>query len=197
MIAFSIALLSMFILIILVFRSYAQAMIIFSLIPLGILGAIWGHGIQGIQVNMLSAIGIMALAGIIINDSIVFVDQINRFLRAGQPVEEAVFNSGIARLRPILLTTLTTALGMAPLILETSRQAQFLIPMAASVAYGLLFGTLILLIILPAFFMAFNSIRVRYALFFGTIPVTRESVEPAVKELSFALESNPQGKEAG
>ena len=182
-IAFSMALLGMFILVVLVFRSYAQAGLIFSLIPIGILGAVWGHGIQGIQVSMLSMIGIMALAGIIINDSIVFVDQINRFLRAGQSVEEAVYNSGMARLRPILLTTFTTTLGMAPLILETSRQAQFLIPMAASVAYGLLFGTFILLIILPSAFLAFNSVRFRFATWFSKEPFTRESVEPAVKEL--------------
>ncbi len=192
--SFTVAFLAMFILIVLVFRSYAQAGIIFSLIPIGVLGAIWGHGIQGLQVSMLSVTGMMALAGIIINDSIVFVDQINRFLRKGQKVEEAVFNSGIARLRPILLTTLTTSLGMAPLILETSKQAQFLIPMAASVAYGLVFGTVILLIILPSAFMAFNSVRVRFARLFSDKPVSAESVEPAVKELMVMIDSSTEVK---
>ncbi|MCK5031979.1 MAG: efflux RND transporter permease subunit, partial [Calditrichia bacterium] len=134
--SFPIAFLGMFILVILVFRSYLQAIVIFSLIPLGILGAIWGHGIQGIQLNTLSIYGVIALSGIIINDSIVFMDQINRNLRKRQKIVDAVFNAGIARLRPIILTTLTTAFGLAPLILETSRQAQFLIPMAVSVAYG-------------------------------------------------------------
>ena len=191
-IAFGAALTGMFILVILVFRSYAQATIIFSLIPIGVLGAIWGHGIQGLQVGLLSLIGVMALSGIIINDSIVFVDQINRFLRSGQKVEDAVFNSGIARLRPILLTTLTTALGMGPLILETSRQAQFLIPMAASVAYGLLFGTMILLIILPSAFLAFNSIRVKFARLASGRAVTPESVEPAVKELKLRFVDSPE-----
>ncbi|MCK5125750.1 MAG: efflux RND transporter permease subunit [candidate division Zixibacteria bacterium] len=186
--SFSIAFLSMFILIVLVFRSYAQAGIIFSLIPIGILGAIWGHGIQGLQISMLSVTGMMALAGIIINDSIVFVDQINRFLREGQKVKEAVFNSGIVRLRPILLTTLTTSLGMAPLIMETSKQAQFLIPMAAAVAYGLVFGSVILLIVLPATFVAFNTVRVRYAGIFSSGPITAESVEPAVKELAVVID---------
>ncbi|MCP4580545.1 MAG: efflux RND transporter permease subunit [candidate division Zixibacteria bacterium] len=188
MIVFPIVLLAMFILVILVFRSYAQATIIFSLIPIGILGAVWGHGIQGLQVNMLSLTGIIALSGIIINDSIVFVDQINRFLRKGQSVKEAVYNSGIARLRPILLTTLTTSLGLAPLILETSRQAQFLIPMAVSVAYGLLFGTLILLIILPALFLAFNTLRLKWASVILKQDTSRESVEPAVKELRLLRE---------
>jgi multidrug efflux pump subunit AcrB len=188
--AFSLALIAMFILVVLVFRSAAQAGIVFSLIPIGILGAFWGHGIQGLQISMLSATGIMALAGIIINDSIVFVDQINRFLRGGQKVEEAVFNSGIARLRPILLTTLTTSLGMAPLILETSRQAQFLVPMAASVAYGLLFGTVILLIILPSTFLAFNTIRIRLAKLMTGRILSPEQVEPAVRELAFNLDDS-------
>lgn len=181
-IAFSVAFLGMFILVILVFRSYAQAFIVFSLIPLGFIGAIWGHGIQGIQLNLLSMIGLMALSGIIINDSIVFVDQFNRNMRDGQRLDEAVFNTGISRLRPILLTTLTTALGMAPLILETSRQAKFLIPMAVSVAYGLVFGTFILLVILPSLILVFNTVRVKYAHWFVDKSLTREDVEPAVQE---------------
>jgi multidrug efflux pump subunit AcrB len=185
--AFPIALLGMIILVILVFRSYAQAVIIFSLIPIGILGGIWGHGIQGLQLNMLSVYGFIALSGIIINDSIVFVDRINRNLKEGQSVQDAVYNAGISRLRPILLTTLTTALGLAPLILETSRQAQFLIPMAVAVAYGLLFGTFILLLILPASFLVLNSIRVRFARIGNTGRVSPETVEPAVKELENPL----------
>jgi len=189
-IAFSVAMLGMLILMILVFHSYAQAFMIFSLIPLGFLGAVWGHGIQGLQLALVSATGFMALAGIIVNDSIVFVDQINRYLKEGQKVEEAVYNSGISRLRPILLTTLTTALGMAPLILETSRQAQFLIPMAVAIAYGLVFGTMIQLLVLPSMFLVFNSIRVKYVWFISGTKVTQESVEPAVKELIFTLDNN-------
>ncbi len=182
--AFPLALLGMFILVVLVFRSYIQAGLIFSLIPIGILGAIWGHGIQGMQLNMMSIYGVIALSGIIINDSIVFVDQINRFLRTGLTVDEAVFKAGLSRLRPILLTTITTALGLAPLMLETSRQAQFLIPMAASVAYGLLFGTFILLIILPAGFLVMNRIRLAWTRGLrGDRLATPESVEPAVREL--------------
>ena len=186
--AFPLAFLGMFILIVLVFRSYAQAALIFGLIPIGILGAIWGHGIQGIQLNTLSIYGIIALSGIVINDSIVLVDQINRFLRAGQKVEEAVFNAGVSRLRPIILTTLTTALGLAPLIFEKSRQAQFLIPMAVSVAYGLIFGTFILLIILPAAYLCFNRLRVLWTRGIrGLADCTPESVEPALRELANPL----------
>ena len=182
--AFPIAMLAMFILVILVFRSYIQAAMIFSLIPIGILGAIWGHGIQGIQLNTMSIYGIIALSGIIINDSIVFVDQINRNLRKGQKIRDAVYNAGLSRLRPIILTTLTTAFGLAPLILETSRQAQFLIPMAVSVAYGMVFGTFILLIILPALFLVVNKNRFWIASWSSDESITYESVEPAVKELS-------------
>ncbi|MBD3258647.1 AcrB/AcrD/AcrF family protein, partial [candidate division GN15 bacterium] len=180
--AFPLALIGMFILVVLVFRSYAQAVLIFSLIPIGILGAVWGHGIQGLQVNMLSMFGVIALSGIIINDSIVLVDQINRYLREGMSVFDAVFKGGLARLRPILLTTMTTSLGLAPLILETSRQAQFLIPMAVSVAYGLVFGTFVLLIILPAAFLCFNDVRVLFQKLRARGEVTPEDVEPAVKE---------------
>lgn len=185
--AFPPALIGMLILVILVFRSYAQAGLIFSLIPLGIIGAIWGHGIQGLQLNTLSLYGIIALSGIVINDGIVFVDQINRNLCSGQKIYAAVYNAGISRLRPILLTTLTTAIGLTPIILETSRQAQFLIPMAVSVAYGLLLGTFTLLIVLPAAFLMLNRLRVWWARLFSKHDVTPESVEPAVKELKSAF----------
>jgi multidrug efflux pump subunit AcrB len=117
----------------------------------------------------------------------VFVDQINRNLRSGQKIYDAVYNAGISRLRPILLTTLTTAIGLTPIILETSRQAQFLIPMAVSVAYGLLLGTFILLIELPAAYMVLNKLRVWWARLFSTHTVTPEEVEPAIKELKSAF----------
>jgi len=181
---FSMALLGMLILLILVFRSYAQGLLIFSFIPLSVVGAVWGHGIQGIQVNTLSMYGIIALAGIVINDSIVFVSGINRNLIAGQMLYDAVYNAGISRLRPIILTTLTTAVGLAPIIFETSRQAQFLIPMAISVAYGLIFGTVIILLLLPATFLVLNRFRVWFHTIVLNKTVTAEEVEPAVKELA-------------
>jgi multidrug efflux pump subunit AcrB len=184
--AFPLSLVVMFIMIVLVFRSVMQAALVFSLIPLGLVGAIWGHGIQGIQLNMLSIYGIIALAGIVVNDSIVFVDQINRNLRGGLTLYAGVYQAGLSRLRPILLTTLTTSIGLAPVMLEGSRQAQFLIPMAVSVAYGLLFGTFILLIVLPAGFLVLNSLRHKTAVLLGAKTVTSEAVEPAVKELETA-----------
>ncbi len=175
--AFPIAMVVMFIMIVLVFRSVAQAGLVISLIPLGIMGAIWGHGIRGIQLNMLSLYGIIALTGIVVNDSIVLVDQVNRNLRLGQKFFDAVYNAGISRLRPILLTTLTTSIGLAPILIEKSRQAQFLIPMAVSVAFGLLFGTFILLLILPAGLLVLNRVRMVWAGFFTSELLTPESVE--------------------
>jgi multidrug efflux pump subunit AcrB len=186
-VAFSIALLAMFILIVLVFRSYAQAALVFSIIPIGVLGAVWGHGIHGLQLNTLSLYGIIALTGIIINDSIVLIDQINRNLRAGKNVYDAVYDAGLSRLRPIILTTATTALGLAPLIFETSRQAQFLIPMAVSVAYGLAFGTFILLIVVPASFLVLNRVRGLWRQFVTQVRPSPEDVEPAVLETRLSM----------
>ncbi|MBN1300731.1 MAG: efflux RND transporter permease subunit [Melioribacteraceae bacterium] len=183
--AFPVALIAMFILVVLVFRSYAQAGLIFSLIPLAILGSIWGHGIQGLQLNTLSVYGIIALAGIVINDSIVLVDQINRNLKSGMNVHDSVYNAGIARLRPILLTTITTAVGLAPLIAETSRQAQFLIPMAVSVAYGLVFGTFVILFVLPSGFLVLNKLRYIYAVKLKKIEANYESVEPHLMDQKY------------
>jgi multidrug efflux pump subunit AcrB len=191
---FPLAFAGMFIILILVFRSYFQALLIFGLIPFGVIGAFWGHGIQGIQVNTLSVYGILALTGIIVNDSIVLVDKINRNLREGIKLYDAVFDAGVSRLRPILLTTFTTSFGLAPLIFETSRQAQFLIPMAVSVAYGLLFGTFLILVVLPSSFLVMNQIRVLWVrLYHGKI-VTPEEVEPACKELVFAAEIEQSNK---
>ncbi len=183
--AFGVAMLMMFILVTLVFRSPLQAFLVFGLIPFGFLGAIWGHGILGIQLNSLSTYGLIALSGIIINDSIVFIDQINRNLRSGMKVYDAVFNAGLARLRPIILTSFTTFAGLAPMILEGSRQAQFLIPMAVAVAYGLLFGTFLLLLVLPASYLILNRIRIGAARMLRR-KSTPELVEPAVKELEKA-----------
>jgi multidrug efflux pump subunit AcrB len=180
--AFPIAFVGMFILIILVFRSYAQAGLVFALIPLGMVGAIWGHGFHGMILNILSIYGLIALTGIVVNDSIVLIDQINRNLLGGQKLQEAVYNASLSRLRPILLTTMTTSIGLAPLIFETSRQAKFLIPMAISVAYGLLFGTFILLIVLPSGFMVLNRVRCFWAGIVSRKPFTPEQLEPSFRE---------------
>ena len=140
------AFLLMFLIIILHFKSLGQGLIIIAMIPLAWLGAIWGHGIEGVQVSLLSVWGMLALSGVIINDAVVFLSKYNSLLREGKMVKDAVYETGIARFRAIVLTTITTSVGLYPIILEGSFQAQFLVPMAVALAYGVLVGTGFILI---------------------------------------------------
>jgi multidrug efflux pump subunit AcrB len=155
-----IALMIMFTILMFLLKSYFQTLLIMSLIPLGIIGAVLGHYIIGIPVSILSFLGLVALAGIIINDSVVFVDKYNKLLRTGMNVPDALLESGLTRFRPIVLTTVTTAAGLAPIIFLTSEQGQFLVPMAVSVAFGLIFGTILTLLALPAALYVISDLRV-------------------------------------
>ena len=141
------------------FKSFEQPFLVLMMIPLSILGAIWGHGIHGKQISMLSVFGIIALSGVIINDAVVFYSRYNQLLLEGYKVRDAILESGKSRLRPIILTTLTTSIGLYPLILERSFQAQFLVPMAISLAYGVAFGTMFILIFFPAMIHVLNDFR--------------------------------------
>ena len=141
------------------FKSFEQPMIILIMIPISILGAIWGHGIHGKPLSILSLWGIVALTGVIVNDAVVFLSKFNLLVVEGHKVKDAIINSGKARLRPIILTTLTTSFGLFPLVLEKSFQAQFLIPMAISLVYGVAFGTLFILLFFPALIMVLNDLR--------------------------------------
>jgi len=141
-------------------KSYMQTLLIMSLIPLGFIGAILGHYVIGIPVSILSFLGIVALAGIIVNDSVVLVHKYNNLLNSGMEVGEALLEAGMSRFRPIVLTTVTTAVGLAPIIFLRSEQGQFLVPMAVSVAAGLIFGTLITLLMLPSTLYAISDLRV-------------------------------------
>jgi multidrug efflux pump subunit AcrB len=195
---FPMALLLIGFILIMVFRSISQMMIVLSMIPLGLVGAILGHLVLGKSLTILSIFGLVGLSGIVINDSLVFVDRINRELKNGLSVRESVIQAGMKRFRPILLTTFTTVAGMLPIILETSRQAQFLIPMAITVSFGLLFGTMLTVYILPAQFLVINDLRCAYASYKNRLAgeyvqgkpllghedrfkVTPESVEPAIR----------------
>ncbi len=131
------------------FRSYIQPFIVMSVIPFGLVGAIIGHMIMGLPLSMFSIFGMLALSGVVVNDSLVLVDFINRKRRDGIDILEAVKTSGAARFRAILLTSLTTFAGLTPLLLEKSTQAQFLIPMAVSLGFGVLFATFVTLILVP------------------------------------------------
>ena len=160
------ALVAIFALMAIPLRSYSQPLIIMSVIPFGIIGAIAGHYFADISLNLLSVFGILALSGVVVNDSLVLVVFINRALAQGVPLYEAVMEAGCRRFRAIVLTSLTTFFGLAPILLETSLQAQIVIPMATSLAFGILFATVVTLILVPALYLILNDIKQGYRRFF-------------------------------
>jgi multidrug efflux pump subunit AcrB len=141
------------------FKSYLQPFIVMSAIPFGLVGAIWGHIIMALPLTILSMFGIVALSGVVVNDNLVLVVYINRQREQGLSLLEAVRKAGVARFRPILLTSLTTFVGLVPLILEKSVQAQFLVPMAISLAFGVMFATAISLILVPAGYLILEDLK--------------------------------------
>jgi multidrug efflux pump subunit AcrB len=165
------------------FKSFYQARLILMVVPLGIFSAILGHGIVGKPFSIMSVWGVVALIGILVNDAIVMLDRYNRNLANGMDINDAVIGAGKSRFRAIILTTITTFVGLAPLILEKSFQAQFLVPMAISVAFGVLFSTIILLFYFPSLILYFNDLRrARWWLWNGgKTPPTRMEVEPLTK----------------
>ena len=140
-------------------KSYLQPMIIMSVIPFGLIGAVLGHIIMGHPISILSMCGMIGLAGVVVNDSLVMVDYINRAITRGERLTDAVRLAGVARFRPILLTSLTTFMGLAPLLLEKSLQAQILIPMAISLAFGVVFATVITLILIPSLYLVLYDLK--------------------------------------
>lgn len=133
-------------------KSYFQPFIVMFVIPFGLIGAILGHWVMGQSMSILSILGFVALAGVVVNDSLVLVDFINTERKEGIPIRQAIERAGAKRFRPILLTSLTTFVGLLPLLFETSLQAQFLIPMATSLSFGVLFATFMTLLLVPAFY---------------------------------------------
>jgi len=141
------------------FESIRQPLIIMVAIPFGVVGAIFGHLIMGYSMSVISILGVVALSGVVINGSLVLIAFINYERRElGYDAHRAVVNGAIQRFRPIVLTTVTTFGGLAPMIFETSRQARFLIPMALSLGYGILFSTLITLLIIPCLYMVIEDV---------------------------------------
>ena len=135
------------------FQSYSQPFIVMSVIPFGLIGAVFGHLLLGLDLTIQSVLGMLALTGVVVNDSLVLVDYINRRRKAGTELFRAVVEAGSARFRAILLTSLTTFIGLLPMMLSTNTQAQFLIPMAVSLAFGVLFATFITLFLIPCFYL--------------------------------------------
>jgi multidrug efflux pump subunit AcrB len=149
---FLIGLVIIFILLSFVFKSYAEPLIVMTAIPFGMIGAIWGHVVTGLDLTMPSVIGFVSLSGIVVNDSIVLVSFVKLRLAEGMGVLEAVHRAGTARFRPVVLTSATTVAGLLPMMLERSLQAQFLIPMAVSIAFGLMFATAMVLLLVPCMY---------------------------------------------
>lgn len=141
------------------FKSYLQPFIVMSVIPFGIAGAIFGHLVTGQNISMLSMLGIIALSGVVVNDSLVMVDFVNQRRRGGVHQEEAILEAGPRRFRAILLTSLTTFMGLVPILLERTLQAQFLIPMATSLGFGVMFATAITLLLVPCLYLILEDFR--------------------------------------
>ncbi|MDH3348998.1 MAG: efflux RND transporter permease subunit, partial [Desulfobulbaceae bacterium] len=156
---FLIALLAIYSLLAIPLRSYSQPLLIMIAIPFGVVGAIFGHVIMGFHLSMLSIFGIVALSGVVVNDSLLLIDYINHSRRKGATLHEAVNKAGLRRFRPILLTSLTTFFGLMPMMLEKSVQAKFLIPMAISLGFGIIFATMITLLLIPSIYMVAEDIR--------------------------------------
>ncbi|MEG3759462.1 efflux RND transporter permease subunit [Pseudoalteromonas carrageenovora] len=156
---FAISLMIIFALLAIPLRSYSQPLIIMSVIPFGVVGAMFGHVILGMTMSGLSMFGIIAVAGIVVNDSLVMVDFVNKARAEGMAVKQAVMQAGAKRFRAILLTSITTFIGVMPIILETSLQAKIVIPMAVSLAFGVLFATVITLILIPCQYVALEDAK--------------------------------------
>lgn len=179
-VSFPVALVGIYVIIAAIFRSYIQPLIIMLTVPFGIIGAIIGHLLRGLDVSMMSLFGIVALAGVVVNDAIVLIEAYNFNIAQGMNVREAILEAGKRRFRAVFLTTLSTVGGLTPLILETDLQAQFLIPMALSLAAGVAFATLLTLLLIPNLLLILNDIRCfLHYLMKGTLPQTRLLVEPA------------------
>lgn len=153
-----VALLSMMMLLMLQFRSWLQPLIIFAVIPFGFIGAMFGHVIMGLDLTLFSLFGLVALTGVVVNDSIVLIDFINARVREGVPVRQALLESGERRFRPVLLTSVTTIAGLLPILAETSFQAQILIPMATSLCFGLLIATVLVLVLIPTLYLVYHRL---------------------------------------
>ncbi len=156
---FLLAFVAIYFLLAIPFGSYTQPLIVMTAIPFGVVGAVIGHVLMGYNLSLLSMMGMVALSGVVINDSLVLITYINERRAEGVPPLQAALEAGTRRFRPILLTTLTTFCGLAPMIFETSRQARFMIPMALSLGFGILFATVIILVLVPCLYTLLEDIK--------------------------------------
>lgn len=165
------------------FRSYSQPLLLMIMIPFSVIGIVIGHYLHDFHINVLSWLGIVALVGIMVNDGLVLIEKFNGYLKTGMKFDDALIAAGKSRFRAIFLTSLTTVAGLAPLLLEKSRQAQFLKPMAVSISYGIIVSTVLTLVMLPLLLSIGNSLKVYTKWFKTGVKPTREEVERAIIEL--------------
>ncbi len=156
---FSIAMILIYALLAIAFTSYTQPLIVMTAIPFGIVGAVIGHILLGYDLSLVSLMGVIALSGVVVNDSLIMIDYANKRRIAGDSIYESIHEAGLRRFRPIILTTMTTFGGLAPIILETSSQAFYLIPMAISLGFGIVFATTIILVIVPCLYLTLEDIK--------------------------------------
>jgi multidrug efflux pump subunit AcrB len=161
------------------FRSYIQPLIVMSVIPFGMIGAVLGHWIMGMDLTLLSLLGMLALIGVVVNDSLVLVDYINKRRAQGYALMDAVLTAGTARFRPVMLTSITTFCGLIPLLFGQQTQEKFLIPMAISLGFGILFATLITLVLVPVNYVLVERLK-----------VSMSSLFSAIKKLLFPMASD-------
>lgn len=167
------------------FRSYSQPILLILMVPFSLIGVVWGHYFHDFPINILSWLGIIALIGIMVNDGLVLIGKFNTYLKEGQKFDEALIHAGKSRFRAIFLTSLTTIAGLAPLLLEKSRQAQFLKPMAISISYGIAIATVLTLVMLPLLLSVSNTIKVFIKWLKTGDKINKEEVERAIIESKY------------
>ncbi len=179
-VSFGLAFVVMMLILVIYFRSFVQGVLIMSMVPISFMAAVWGHLLEGAMLSMMSIWGMVALSGTIINNAVVFMARYNTLLKSGKTVIESIIETGRSRFRPIMLTSITTIAGLFPLIKETSSEASFVQPMAISLGYGILIGTMFILAIFPALIKSVNFLSLMKARLLGDKNATAESVENAI-----------------
>jgi multidrug efflux pump subunit AcrB len=170
----------MFILLAIPLKSYAQPLIILSVIPFSLTGAIWGHFFFGLDMSMMSTFGLIAAAGVVVNDSLVMTDFVNQARKEGYRIKDAVIQAGCARFRAITLTSITTFAGVLPIMFETSLQARFVIPMAVALGFAVLYATIVTLLLVPCMYLMFDDIRRMFRWIFGGFASKKPQAEPDI-----------------
>ena len=189
---FALALFLIYALMAIPLRSYVQPLMIMSVIPFGIIGAIVGHLLFGMAMSMMSYFGMIALAGVVVNDSLIMVDFVNKAIAEGRSIKEAAIQAGTKRFRAIMLTSLTTFFGLLPMVLERSVQAQFLIPMALSLAFGIMFATAITLLLVPSLYLLVDDVK---AFFRGESGLERIAEEEGLNLLNGNIDPQQRAQE--